>query len=147
MSVSERLKYPAIGLMTVAFVNLLIWLRLFERLVTNRGDWTTEQFVAPWMNLLFLNLPEVLRLELLPAAPVLVSLKGGMIGALIVLYGAAHMMAGQRYFLALVASVLVMVPVLSPLFVLGVPAGLWSLYHLRNPDVRESMVQVGPPSS
>ncbi len=141
MTVSQRLRKPAIGLIGVAFFNLLIWLRLFERLVTDQGDWTTEHFVAGWMNLVFLRLPETLHLEALPAAPVLVSLKIGMVLSLITFYGAAHMMAGKRYFLATICSVLVMIPILSPLFVLGIPAGAWALYHLRKPDVVAAMKQ------
>ncbi len=139
MSVSERLKKPAIGLILVSFLNLLIWLRLFERLITLRGEWTTQGFTARWMNILFLTLPDTLHIETLPVGPVMVSLKIGMVMSLIIFYGAAHMMAGRRYYLAFSCSVLVMVPVLSPLFVLGIPVGLWSLSHLRVPGVASEM--------
>jgi hypothetical protein len=141
MNVTKRVRKPAIGLILVAICNVLIWLTLFNRLVTDRGEWTTESFVAEWMNVIFLYLPTLLELETLAAPPVLLVLKVGILISLIIFYGAAHMMASQRYYLSYSCSVLAMIPLVSPLFIIGLPVGIWSIRTLKEPDVRSAMLR------
>ena len=62
----------------------------------------------------------------------------GFASGLIVLAGAISMMQLRWYPLAIIASVLAMIPVVSPCCLLGLPFGIWSLIVLMQPDVRQS---------
>jgi len=57
------------------------------------------------------------------------------IGALII-FGAMKMKGLQSYGLAMAASVLAMIPCVSPCCLAGLPIGIWSLVVLMNADVK-----------
>ncbi len=141
MNVTKQVRKPAIGLILVAICNVLIWLTLFNRLITDQGEWTTKFFMADWLNVLFLYLPGVLGVETLSAPPVLLVLKVGVLINLIIFYGAAHMMASQRYYLSYSCSVLAMIPLISPLFFIGLPIGIWAIRTLKDPQVRAALLR------
>ncbi len=140
-NVIERVRKPAVGLIVIAVCNVLIWLRLFERLITSHGEWTTESFTTIWVDVLFLYLPSLLDVESMTAPPVLLFLKAGILMNLIIFYGAAHMMAGKRYYLSYCCSILVLTPLISPLFLLAVPVGLWSIHTLNQPEIYAALMQ------
>lgn len=58
-----------------------------------------------------------------------------IIGAVII-FGALKMKSLQSYGLAMTASVLAMIPCVSPCCLVGLPIGIWSLIVLMNPDVK-----------
>ena len=58
-------------------------------------------------------------------------------GCLVV--GAVHMMRLRSYALAVVATMLAMLP-WSPAWILGVPFGIWALVVLRRPEVRAAFL-------
>ena len=58
-----------------------------------------------------------------------------VVGALII-FGAYKMMKLESYGLALAASILVMIPFLSPCCCLGLPVGIWSIIVLMNDEVK-----------
>jgi hypothetical protein len=57
------------------------------------------------------------------------------VGALII-YGAMKMMNLQNYGLAMAASIVAMIPCLSPCCCLGIPVGIWAIVVLSNAEVK-----------
>jgi hypothetical protein len=57
------------------------------------------------------------------------------VGGLII-YGAMKMMRLENYGLAMAASIIAMVPCLSPCCCLGIPIGIWSIVVLTNAEVK-----------
>lgn len=57
------------------------------------------------------------------------------IGGLII-FGAMKMMNLQSYGLAMAASIVAMVPCLSPCCCLGIPVGIWAIVALNNAEVK-----------
>ena len=60
---------------------------------------------------------------------------GGIVGV-IVLIGAAKMQKLQSYQFALTASIVAMVPCISPCCIFGLPFGIWALVVLNKPEVK-----------
>jgi hypothetical protein len=56
----------------------------------------------------------------------------------LILFGAISMMNLQRYVLAIISSVLMMLPVTSPCCLIGLPVGIWALVALTRPGVSEA---------
>jgi hypothetical protein len=62
----------------------------------------------------------------------------GLVTAGVILFGALKMKKLENYALAMVASVIVMVPCVSPCCLLGIPAGIWALITLNKPEVKSA---------
>jgi hypothetical protein len=60
----------------------------------------------------------------------------GILGALLILIGGLKMKNAQSYGLALTASIVAVIPCVSPCCLLGIPFGIWALVVLNNPDVK-----------
>ncbi len=56
----------------------------------------------------------------------------------LILFGAISMMNLQRYVLAIISSVLMMLPLTSPCCLIGLPVGIWALVTLTRPGVSEA---------
>lgn len=79
-----------------------------------------------------------------------VGIMSGGVGILLALFGLAvsgfviwaalEMRKLQNRTLAVVASVLAMVPCISPCCLLGIPIGIWSLVVLMKPEVQQAFV-------
>lgn len=52
--------------------------------------------------------------------------------------GALCMLRGSSYGWSVTASILALVPIFSPCFLVGIPIGVWALLVLRTPEVRAS---------
>lgn len=69
---------------------------------------------------------------------------GGLLGTgvyAVIFFGAWSMKNLQRRGLALAASVLAIIPCLSPCFILGIPLGIWALVVLSSHEVRIAFQQ------
>ncbi len=62
---------------------------------------------------------------------------GSLIGIVIAL-GAVKMKNLQSYGLAMTASILAMIPCVSPCCLLGLPFGIWALVVLGRPEVKSA---------
>lgn len=62
----------------------------------------------------------------------------GLLSAAFVIVGCLCMITVKMRGLAVAAAIVAVIPCLSPLLVLGIPFGIWSLVVLNNPDVREA---------
>jgi hypothetical protein len=60
---------------------------------------------------------------------------GGIVGV-VVLLGAAKMQKLESYQFALTASIMAMVPCISPCCLFGLPLGIWALVVLNKPEVK-----------
>ncbi|MBN1223527.1 MAG: hypothetical protein JXB23_09775 [Candidatus Aminicenantes bacterium] len=62
----------------------------------------------------------------------------GIIIAAFVIYAALKMKELSQWNLAVVASVLALIPCVSPCCIVGLPIGIWSLIVLTKPEVRSA---------
>ena len=62
---------------------------------------------------------------------------GLVVGALI-LFGAIKMKNLESYGLAMTASIIAMIPCVSPCCLLGLPLGIWAVVVLNNPEVKSA---------
>jgi hypothetical protein len=60
----------------------------------------------------------------------------GLAMAGLVFFGASKMMKLEMYGLALTASIIAMIPCISPCCLLGLPIGIWALVVLLDPEVK-----------
>lgn len=60
----------------------------------------------------------------------------GLATAALLVYGALKMKDLQSYTLSMAASIVALVPCVSPCCLLGLPIGIWSLVVLLKPDVK-----------
>jgi hypothetical protein len=62
----------------------------------------------------------------------------GLLVAAFIIYAALQMKELKQWNLAVVASVLAMIPCISPCCIIGLPIGIWSLVVLTRPDVKQA---------
>ncbi len=135
----KKLLFFGISLLCIGLFNILIWLRLLELVWSNLDQALTfEPQGTPWIQYLFLGITsrEAL-LQLRAPRAAMMAINVGLTFSLISCYGLGHLIAGKRYFLSTASIIICMIPVLSPLFFVGLPLGAWSLYELRQEDVRK----------
>ena len=122
-------KGPAIGLKVTAIVGLvLVGLGLvYNVLVLSGVHIGLQQIQDPQMQKLFSTLGGGLG--------IVQDIITGVVGV-IVLIGAAKMQKLQNYQFALTASIVAMVPCISPCCVFGLPFGIWALVVLNKPEVK-----------
>ena len=60
----------------------------------------------------------------------------GLLVAIFIIYAALKMKDLKQWNLSVVASVLAMIPCISPCCIIGLPIGIWSLVVLMRPDVK-----------
>ena len=71
------------------------------------------------------------------AAGIASSLIGILVAAFII-YAALKMKELNQYGLCMVASILAMIPCISPCCVIGLPIGIWCLVILTKPEIKEA---------
>ena len=125
----QLVKGPAIGLKVTAIVGLvLVVVGLVVNVMTLSGFHIgLQQIYDPQMQKLFNTLGGGLG--------IVQDIIGGIVGV-IVLIGAAKMQKLQNYQFALTASIVAMVPCISPCCVFGLPFGIWALVVLNKPEVK-----------
>jgi hypothetical protein len=127
----QSVKAPAIALLITAVLNsiLALW-KLVELTLLH----SNPEFLSGMPQ--FDN-PEMQKMLHLLSGPVgVASAAFGLAMSVLVLIGALRMHALRSYSLALVASILAMVPCVTPCCVIGLPFGIWALVVLNKPEVR-----------
>lgn len=66
----------------------------------------------------------------------IVALAGWLLITLAIIVGSINMLRLKSYRSAWHASLVALIPVCSPCFVLGIPVGIWALVLLRKPEVK-----------
>jgi hypothetical protein len=122
-------KGPAIGLLVTAIVGLvLVALGLVINIMALGGTHIGfGQIQDPEMQKLFSSLSGGLGIAQ--------NVVGAIVG-IIVLIGARKMKKLQSYQFALTASIVAMLPCISPCCVFGLPFGIWALVVLNKPEVK-----------
>ena len=125
----QLVKSPAIALKVTAILGLfLVVLGLVFNILTLSGfQFGLQQINDPQVQKYFNTLGGGLG--------IVQDIVSGIVGV-IVLIGAAKMQKLRNYQFALTASIVAMVPCLSPCCFLGLPFGIWALVVLNKPEVK-----------
>ena len=131
----DEVKAPATALMIVGgMMSLTNFVALLADLILNSG---IKANLGQWGD------PEAGKLAMFGTFAVIIAVLG--IGwGLAICYGAIKMRNHSGYALAMMASIMAVVPCLGLICVLvSMPIGIWALVKLRNPDVRASFSRTG----
>jgi hypothetical protein len=125
----QMVKGPVIGLKVTAILGLILVVvgLVFNILTLGGFHFGMQQMYDPQMQKLFNSLGGGLG--------IVQNIIGGIVGV-IVLLGASKMQKLQNYQFALTASIVAMVPCISPCCVFGLPFGIWALVVLNKPEVK-----------
>ena len=125
----QLVKGPAIGLKVTAIVGLVLVAAglVINLLMLSGVHIGLQQINDPQIQKLFSTLGSGLG--------IVQDIIGGIVGV-IVLIGAAKMQKLQNYQFALTASIVAMLPCISPCCVFGLPFGIWALVVLNKPEVK-----------
>ena len=125
----QLVKGPVIGLKVTAIVGLILVVAgfVFNILTLSGFHFGMQQIPDPQMQKLFNTLGGGLG--------IVQNIIGGIVGV-VVLLGAARMQKLQNYQFALTASIVAMVPCISPCCLFGLPFGIWALVVLNKPEVK-----------
>ena len=125
----QAVRGPAIALKVTAIVGLVfVVLGLALNILTLAGiDLGTRELGDPQLQKMLNNLGGGLG--------IIQNIIGAAVGILVLL-GASKMQSLQNHHFALTASILAMVPCISPCCVLGLPFGIWALVVLNKPEVK-----------
>jgi len=125
----QLVKGPAIGLKVTAIVGLvLVVVGLVVNVMTLNGFHIgPQQMYDPQMQKLIGTLGGSLG--------IVQNIIGGIVGV-VVLLGAGKMQKLESYQFALTASIMAMVPCISPCCLFGLPLGIWALVVLNKPEVK-----------
>jgi hypothetical protein len=128
-AVLQLVKGPAIGLKVTAILGLVLMAAGLVMNIMTLGGFQIfpQQINDPQMQKLLSSLSGGLG--------IVQGIIGGVVGV-IVLIGAAKMQKLQSYQFALTASIVAMVPCISPCCVFGLPFGIWALVVLNKPEVK-----------
>jgi hypothetical protein len=125
----KAVKGPAIALKATAILGLfLVVLGFTWNILTLAGmDLNLQQFGDPQMQQFITRLSGGLG--------IVQNVVGAVIGV-VLLIGASRMQSLRNYQFALTASILAMLPCISPCCVFGLPFGIWALVVLLRPEVK-----------
>jgi hypothetical protein len=125
----QLVKGPAIGLKVTAILGLVMVVvgLVFNVMTLNGFHIGPQQMYDPQMQKLIGTLGGSLG--------IVQNIIGGIVGV-VVLLGAAKMQQLRSYQFALTASIVAMVPCISPCCLFGLPLGIWALVVLNKPEVK-----------
>jgi hypothetical protein len=118
---------PAIALIVTAILGALFQMASLIKilLVGNSMPANSQMPGQAWVNML--------------AGPVGMALSIiAILMGVVILLGALKMKKLESYGLAMTASILAMIPCLSPCCVIGLPIGIWALVVLSKPEVKSA---------
>ena len=125
----QAVKGPAIGLMVTAILGLIAaaFGLVVNILALSGATLWRQQMGDPQMQKIFSLFGGGMG--------IIQNIIGGIVG-IVVLMGASKMQRLQNYQFVFTASILAMVPCISPCCMLGLPFGIWALVILNKPEVK-----------
>jgi len=114
---------PAIGLMITAAIGICVQILNVLVQLLGMGIAASQAEGSPFSGLV--------------SGPIVIVF--GFVGVVIgifILFGAMKMKNLESYSMAMVATILAMIPCISPCCILGLPIGIWSLIVLMSPEVK-----------
>ncbi len=123
----DRVNGPSIGLIVTAAFGFMIALGGLGQGVLGIGKFTMPPDVPPEVARMFENMGGALGI-----------LNAVFIAALsaVILMGALKMRKLESYGLCMAASIIALVPCVSPCCCIGLPVGIWALVVISSPDVK-----------
>ena len=124
-SAAEAINGPAIGLIVVAILGFLvqvlslIWHLGFSAMAAS------QMAQQPWGNMFS------------PAVSIVSSIIGIAVSA-VILFGGLKMKKLENHGLAMTASIIAMIPCISPCCLVGLPIGIWAVVVLSKPEVKSA---------
>jgi hypothetical protein len=128
---SEQVNGPAVGLMVVAILGFVLQAISLVMNLVGASFWAMQQSNQALVNQPFANLFFSSTLGIVT----------GIVGLLVsgfIFYGALKMKKLESHGLAMTASILAMVPCISPCCLIGLPFGIWALVVLSKPEVKNA---------
>jgi len=122
---AEQVKGPVIGLMIVAILGFILQAISVVMNLMGASIVATQQNNPPWANMF-------------SGAVAVVS---GIIGILVsglIFYGALKMKKLESHGLAMAASIVAMIPCISPCCFIGLPIDIWAVVVLSKPEVKNA---------
>jgi hypothetical protein len=122
---ADQVNGPAIGLIVVAILGFLaqafslIWRTAFSAL-------TAAQSGQPEWLTMFSGTASIIAAIL------------GILSGILILFGGIKMKKLENHGLAMAASIVAMIPCISPCCLIGLPIGIWSLVILSKPEVKSA---------
>ncbi len=116
---------PAIGLIITAILGFLAQAASLIMRLVGSSMMAAQQNAPPWV----------------AAMSGTIGVIAGIIGILmsaLIIAGALNMKKLTNYSLALTASIIAMIPCISPCCLLGLPIGIWALVVLSKPEVKSA---------
>lgn len=127
----QAVKGPAIALMVTGLLNLMLALWSLVKLTVLRSSLDVYSSMPQF------NDPQMQSLLHLASGPIgIVNAFFSLAMSVLVLAGAWRMQTLRNYTLAFVASILAMLPCVTPCCFLGLPFGIWALVVLNRPEVK-----------
>lgn len=124
----NKVNGPAIGLMVTAILGILT--ALANMVVNGLGIGGVGAAGNPNMP------PEAAQIQMLSGAMGVVFAILGIIMQVVVLVGALKMKKLEAFGFAMAASIIAMIPCLSPCCIVGLPIGIWALVTLNDAQVK-----------
>ena len=122
---SQQVSGPSVGLLVTGIIGAVF--ALTSMITIGIGT----SFSSYWMD----ELPDR-YVEFYEGAVALGSAVVGLLVAAFIIYAALKMKNLEQWGLAVAASILAMIPCISPCCIIGLPMGIWCVVVLSRPDVK-----------
>ena len=124
---------PSVGLLVTGIIGAVFSLGGLISMGIGAGITSLAGFGADWMDEIPYNIEEIWE-----GAFAMGSLLVGLLVAAFIIYVALKMKEMQQWGLAVAASILAMIPCISPCCIVGLPIGIWCLVVLTRPEVKNA---------
>jgi len=122
----EQVNGPAIGLIVVAILGALAQIASLIMHVAGASMLANSRMPSnAWANMFSGTIGVVAGII-------------GIVVSVVILFGAVKMKKLESYGLAMAASIIAMIPCVSPCCLLGLPIGIWALVVLMKPEVKSA---------
>ncbi|MBL8857647.1 MAG: hypothetical protein JNL28_03960 [Planctomycetes bacterium] len=136
----DRVKGPAIALIVVGILGIVVDIM---NLVAS------SMMPSIMRSLEMFNEEQLQQMESMGSGQTVMNLAGAVLvlaGSAFIIFGGMQMMKLRGWPIALVAAILAMIPCFSSCAcLLGIPAGIWAIIVLANPEVKAAFAQGSGP--
>lgn len=124
---------PSVGLLVTGIIGAIFSLGGLISMGLGAGITSLAGFGADWMDEFPYDIDEIWE-----GAFAMGSSLVGLLVAAFIIYAALKMKEMQQWGLAVAASILAMIPCISPCCIVGLPIGIWCLVVLTRPEVKNA---------
>lgn len=124
---------PSVGLLVTGIIGAIFSLGGLISLGIGTGITSLAGFGSDWMDEIPYNIEELWEGTFAMGSSLV-----GLLVAGFIIYAALKMKDLEQWGLAVAASILAMIPCISPCCVVGLPIGIWCLVVLTRPEVKNT---------